>query len=87
MKDLSKKWRVNTVTLLHELAGNAEISVAVIPLQILQNTLGEVAQRAAELNDPKLNTLMMRLALYEISDPTQPQYDEAFVDAYIEEHG
>lgn len=87
MTDFSKKWRVNTVTLLHEIAVNPALSAAITPLQILQNILGEVALRASELNDPKLNALMMRLALYEISDPEQPQYDADFVNTYIEKHG
>ena len=37
-----------------------------IPLQILGNYLGQVAQRAAEIDDPKLNILMLEMKLYEV---------------------
>lgn len=37
-----------------------------IPLQILGNYLGQVAQRAAEINDPQLNILMLEMKLYEV---------------------
>ena len=37
-----------------------------IPLLILNNYLGQVAQRAAELDDPQLNILMLEMKLYEV---------------------
>ena len=41
-------------------------SVLKIPLQILNNYLGQVAQRAAEIDDPQLNILMLEMKLYEV---------------------
>lgn len=41
-------------------------SVLKIPLYILNNYLGQVAQRAAEIDDPKLNILMLEMKLYEV---------------------
>lgn len=41
-------------------------SVLKIPLLILNNYLGQVAQRAAEIDDPQLNILMLDMALYEV---------------------
>lgn len=37
-----------------------------VPLLILNNYLGQVAQRAAEIDDPKLNILMLEMKLYEV---------------------
>jgi hypothetical protein len=53
------------------------MSIMQKPIQIFANILGEVASRAAELNDPQLNVLMCRLALYSMSDPESPDYDDA----------
>lgn len=41
-------------------------SVLKIPLYILNNYLEQVAQRAAEIDDPKLNILMLEMKLYEV---------------------
>jgi hypothetical protein len=48
----------------------------VMPLKILRNILSMVAVRASQLNDPELNKLMCRLALYAISDPYSDGYDK-----------
>lgn len=69
------KWRCNTMGLLNEIAGNNGVAILKVPLNIFKNILGEVAERALELNDHKLNQLMCRLALYEESDPYSPEYD------------
>lgn len=37
-----------------------------IPLHTLYNLLRQVAQRCAEINDPRLNELMLRLDLYDV---------------------
>jgi len=39
---------------------------------VFRNLLAQVAERATELNDPVLNTLMIRLNLYEI--PNKDRY-------------
>lgn len=78
---MSKKtkvsWRVNTPALLAEIyKSNPTTSVLRIPLQAFANILAEVADRASELNDPKLNALMCRLALYAVADPyNKEEYD------------
>lgn len=77
-------WRVNTPAFLQEI-GNHNDSMAVMrkPLMIFSAILGEVATRASELNDDKLNALMCRLALYEISDPYSKEYDAVKVRELI----
>jgi len=69
------EWRVHTPLLLQEIVKNNNSSILRIPLSILGNLLSEVGERAAELNDPILNNLMLRLTIYSASDPTSPDYD------------
>lgn len=66
---LSVGFRVDTMGLLTEIADaglDRRMGVLKIPLNIFKNILGEVAERATQLNDPKLNILMLKLALYEV---------------------
>lgn len=61
---------VNTIGLLTEIVDSGlDIRMGVLktPVNIFINLLGQVAERASELNDPKLNVLMLRLWLYEAS--------------------
>ncbi len=85
-KEKILSWRVNTTALFREIVEGStknETEVFRQPLRILSSVLGEVAFRALELNDPKLNALMCRLALYEESDPYSPEYDEKATDKAI----
>jgi hypothetical protein len=75
MKTNTLKWKVNTPNFLKEIGSNNQMSIMSKPLMIFASILGEVAYRASELNDPKLNSLMARLALYEITDPYSKEYD------------
>jgi hypothetical protein len=66
---LNVGFRVHTMELLTEIADCGlprSMGVLKIPLNVFKNILAEVAQRATELNDPQLNILMLKLALYEI---------------------
>jgi hypothetical protein len=77
-------WRVNTPSLLKQIANStpgAEIFKS--PLQIFGDLLSEVGACAARLNDPELNALMCRLAIYEIADPYNPNYDAKRVDRVL----
>lgn len=78
------QWRVNTPQLLKEIIGNNETSVLSKPLAIFGRILAEVGERASEINDPKLNALMCRLAIYEVSDPYNSNYDAELTNATIE---
>lgn len=75
----SLEWRVNTGAFLKELlegypGNNAGIFFA--PMNIFQSILIQVGKRAAEINDPVLNALMCRLAIYAESDPrNRENYD------------
>lgn len=67
---LSAGFRVDTMGLLTEIADSGldrRMGVLKIPLNIFKNILGEVAERAIQLNDPQLNILMLKLALYEVA--------------------
>jgi hypothetical protein len=78
-------WKVYTAGLLGEIMNNSGAAILRIPLVIFGRLLAQVAERAAELNDPKLNALMMQLGLYSVADPMSPEYDPRFVDDYL--HG
>lgn len=71
----SVNWKVHTPNLLQEILNNPGTGILTQPLRILASILSDVGERAAELNDPKLNALMCRLTIYSISDPTAPDYD------------
>lgn len=79
------KWKVHVVDLFKEIAANPDCSQIVMPLNILKNILAEVSQRATEINDPKLNKLMIRLSLYSISDPHDPDYNPELVRRILNE--
>lgn len=76
-------WRVNTPGLLREIGSNNAMAVMSKPLMIFARILGEVATRASELNDPKLNSLMAKLALYEITNPESKEYDRVRTEQLI----
>ena len=70
---------VNTIGLLTEIVESGlDIRMGVLktPINIFRNLLGQVAERATELNDPKLNVLMLRLWLYEASPEDLPKLIE-----------
>ena len=76
-------WRVHVSRLLVEICNNPQCSSLVTPLRILRNKLAEVAQRAAELNDDKLNGLMAELALYSVADPDDKDFDSQVKESVI----
>lgn len=62
-------FNVDTPSLLEEITNRGlshKAGVLKIPLNIFKGLLAQVAKRAAELDDPKLNILMLRLWLYEV---------------------
>lgn len=68
-------FRVDTMALLNEIADaglDRRMGILKIPLNVFKNLLGQVAQRAIELNDPKLNILMLSLNLYEVAPEDIP---------------
>jgi hypothetical protein len=79
--DVCLEWRVNTGGFTKELLegypGNGGIWRA--PMNIFRTILAQLGERAAEINDPVLNALCCRLALYAQSDP----YDKENYDAEV----
>jgi len=70
-------WKVHTPLLLKEIVeNNPQVSTAARPLDIVAKILYVVADRARELNDEELNSLMCRLTLYTAADPTSLDYDK-----------
>lgn len=73
------KWKVHTPNLLGEILNNDGTAILHKPLIIFGHILSEVGERAIELNDPELNKLMIRLAIYSMGDPSSKDYDEEAV--------
>lgn len=46
------------------------------PINVFATLLYQVGEIARELNDDKLNALMIRLTIYEQADPESPLYDK-----------
>ncbi len=68
-------WRCHIPKLFAEILNNDTAAILAVPLQITLGILGEVAQRAIELDDPELHLLMLRLTLYSSADPSSDEYD------------
>ena len=82
------QFRVDTLGLLTEIADaglDRRMGVLKIPINIFKDLLADVAQRATELNDPRLNILMLRLALYEVPNNKIPEMIEHMEKLVVEE--
>lgn len=80
------EWKVNTAGLLNEVLMNPGTSILTKPLKIFSMILSEVGTRCAELNDPVLNYLMCRLAIYGEADQYSKDYNKAIVDKVEQEY-
>jgi len=79
-------WKVHVHDLFKEIADNSLCGITIAaPLQITLELFKRVAQRATEINDPEMNKLMIRLSLYSISDPHDPEYNPELVSKLLEE--
>ena len=77
------RWRVHTPNLLDEIINGSGMGIYKQPIGIFGTILAEVGERAARINDPELNALMIRLAIYSIADPTSPDYDKVACDKIL----
>ena len=73
------QWKVHTYGLLKEIVDHSGQAILEKPISIFGKLLAAVGERAAELNDPKLNALMCQLTIYTVADPTSPDYDASVV--------
>lgn len=66
--DLSKSWKVDTPNLLRLLVeDNPKGTILRQPVKIFQNLLIELAERALQINDKKLNEILLKLNLIEVN--------------------
>ena len=72
MEEKKLQWKVDTPALLAEVLNNPSTGILLRPIQIFRSILAEVAGRAIEINDDKLNNLMIRLNLI---TPTNQEID------------
>ena len=73
-------WRCHTTGLFEEILANPSCAILQKPLRIFRLMLADVAQRCIEINDDKLNLLMMRLTLYDCADPLSENYNPAIIE-------
>ncbi len=73
------EFKINTPAFLKEVFDHNPTlgGVLKVPVNVLRNYLQQIAERASQLNDPKLNAIMCQMALYAIADP----YDKDNYDA------
>ena len=75
MEKETLEFRVDTNQLLTEITEFGlprTMGVLYRPINIFRNYLCRVAERAIELNDPKMNILMLSLGLYEVQNREIP---------------
>jgi hypothetical protein len=65
-ENIGKYVHVNTPDLIKQVFDNPSTYMLRIPFNTMLRFLGAVAERAAEINDPKLNILMLKLNLYDV---------------------
>jgi hypothetical protein len=67
MDNLARYISIDVKSLFEEILNNNEHTyILKIPFITLYDLLRQVAQRCAEINDPRLNELMLRLDLYDV---------------------
>jgi hypothetical protein len=81
MKNL--EWRVHTANLLNEILVNDGMAILEKPINIFGKLLAAVGDRATEIDDPKLNKLMIQLTIYSMADPSSPDYNQELVHEYL----
>ena len=69
------EWSVNTPDLLKDIIPNVRQTESISPsiITIFGSLLAQVAKRATELHDAKLDSLMLRLNLYECEGESEAQ--------------
>lgn len=79
------EFKINTPQFLKEVFNeNPKLGVVFkIPANIFREYLIQIANRAAELNDPKLNAIMCQMALYSIADPYSPEFNKSITEKII----
>ena len=79
-------WKSNIKALFEEIieAGGPSVDIMHMPLRITYLILREAAQRALELQDEKLISIFCKLAMYEESDPYNPNYDKEKILSLID---
>lgn len=81
---LFSAWRVHTPNLLDEIL-NSGVGMGILekPLNIFGKLLFAVGERASQLNDPELNSLMARLTIYECADPSSEYYNKELTEELL----
>ena len=81
-KDEALSFDVDTPRFIKEVAENSGSTMYAVCWNIFKSLLAQVAERATELNDPVLNTLMIRLNLYEIPNKERYKFIKQLKELY-----
>ena len=68
MKEQKLHFNLDMPKFLEELttSNSKDIAAFKIPFRVLQGKLIKIGERAAELNDPELNILMLEMKIYDV---------------------
>lgn len=76
-------WRCHTPNLLREIAGSNHLGAMTTAISIMQTLLVQLAAIAIEIDDPKFNSMMIRLTLYDQADPSSKDYNFEQVQEWL----
>jgi hypothetical protein len=71
MKSKQLYFNIDIPNFLKEIQGNSTLQQSYVmraPMEIMKTKLALITKRASELNDPKLNILMLETKLYEVEN-------------------
>jgi hypothetical protein len=67
MKSKKLHFDAHLPNLLREVLNNPTCGILKIPINITRGILGELAELAIEIDDPRLHVMMLRLGMYDVS--------------------
>lgn len=69
------EFKVHLPNLFKEVLNNAGTSILNVPLKLTLGIMEELAELAVRLDNPELNVICLRLALFEQGNPESKDYD------------
>lgn len=80
-ENVSHNIKLHTPRFLQEVFLNLKNEgVLKVPVNVMRLFLLEISERCTEVNDPILNDLMIRMALYSVGDPDSEDFDQQLCD-------
>jgi len=70
-------WRIHFPNLLKEILVNDGCKALAVPLNIIGQTLHDLAELAIEIDDPRLHLMMFDMTLYDVADLDKTDREES----------